>query len=352
MSTAIDKQLATFHVSLNVSDLARSVDFYQRLLGIPPAKRRSDYAKFELENPPVALSLEPAGAAGAGALNHVGIRLPGAEELVELQRRLELAGISSIREEGVECCYSRQTKFWVRDPDQTLWEFYVLEADLECKGDQRAPETVQLSASRARPADVIPESALPAVPAEWEHCLGSPFPRPLAFEGRSLSEIRLRGTFNVPYTPDVRRAMLADCLHALAPAGRVVLHHLTGESPLPTGSLPLPGLASVVEDVPIDADMLGWLADAGFCDVRLLKFGGKASFTVQGVELRETIIEAHRPHAAQSDEVLIVYKGPFRELVDDSGRVFRRGERTWISREQWERLGSGPLAESFVRLQP
>ncbi len=31
-----------FHLSLNVSDLGRSVGFYQTLFGRPPAKRRDD----------------------------------------------------------------------------------------------------------------------------------------------------------------------------------------------------------------------------------------------------------------------------------------------------------------------
>ena len=48
-----------FHLSLNVSDLGRSVGFYQTLFGRPPAKRRDDYAKFELDDPPLVLSLEP-----------------------------------------------------------------------------------------------------------------------------------------------------------------------------------------------------------------------------------------------------------------------------------------------------
>jgi catechol 2,3-dioxygenase-like lactoylglutathione lyase family enzyme len=155
MEAAIDKKLTTFHLSLNVSDLGRSVDFYQKVFGTPPAKRRSDYAKFELQEPPLTLSLEPSGASSGGALNHVGIRLSDSDELVELQRRLEIAGLSSIREEGVECCYARQTKFWLQDPDRTLWEFYVLESDIECAGDRKPIETVTLS------PPVDPQSARP-----------------------------------------------------------------------------------------------------------------------------------------------------------------------------------------------
>jgi catechol 2,3-dioxygenase-like lactoylglutathione lyase family enzyme len=353
----IDKKLTTFHLSLNVSDLARSVDFYQKLFGRPPAKQRNDYAKFELQEPPLTLSLEPSGASSGGALNHVGIRLSGTEELVDLQRRLEIAGLSSIREEGVECCYARQTKFWLQDPDRTLWEFYVLESDIECAGDRKPIETVALSPQVDRhdgrsqapvPADGGGESP---VRLDWEHRLGSSFPHPLPFAERSLNEVRLRGTFNVPHDPALRRAMLAECLRVLKPGGRVVLHHLTAERSLPEGCLPLPGPASVVESVPVDTEMLAWLEEGGFCDVRLIKFGSAPSFSVDGVQLRETILQAQRMPDPGDADVLVVYKGPFRCLTDDGGSVFHRGERTWISQAQWALISAGPLEESFVRLR-
>src|SRR5262245_58214490 len=140
-----------FHMSLNVSDLGRSVEFFERVFGKPPAKRRSDYAKFELDSPPLVMSLEPHAPASGGALNHAGFRFPDSAALVEVQRRLETAGIRTQREEGVECCYARQTKFWVRDPDNTLWEFYVLEGDIDHRGAGQAldvipPQTVGTSA--------------------------------------------------------------------------------------------------------------------------------------------------------------------------------------------------------------
>jgi catechol 2,3-dioxygenase-like lactoylglutathione lyase family enzyme len=353
----IDKKLTTFHLSLNVSDLARSIDFYQRLFGAPPAKVRSDYAKFELRDPPLTLSLEPSGtSSGGGALNHVGIRLPGAEELVALQRRLEIAGLSSVREEGVECCHARQTKFWLQDPDRTLWEFYVLESDIECADMRKPVETVALSPrvdprhARSQAAAGHGNSESPT-PVDWEHRLGSPCPQPLPFADQSLREVRLRGTFNVPTDPDVRCALLAECLRVLEPGGRVVLHHLTAERPLPAGSLPLPGPASVVEHVPVDTEMLAWLEEAGFCDVRLVKFGSAPSLSIDGVQLRETIVQAQKSPNPGDAGVQVAYKGPFRSLTDDRGRVFRRGQRAWISEAEWALICAGPLAESFVHLR-
>ena len=57
-----------FHISLNVSDLSRSIHFYRILFDQPPAKERADYAKFEPTIPPLVLSLEPNGRTGGGNL--------------------------------------------------------------------------------------------------------------------------------------------------------------------------------------------------------------------------------------------------------------------------------------------
>ena len=79
-----------------------------------------DYAKFDLAEPPLVLSLIPGRPGAGGNLNHVGLRVRNAGELVEIQARLEAAGLHTEREEGVECCYARQTKFWITDPDRAL----------------------------------------------------------------------------------------------------------------------------------------------------------------------------------------------------------------------------------------
>ena len=142
-SVRMEQAVRKFHASLNVSDLARSIAFYKELFGIEPAKAYSDYAKFELEEPPVVLSLVPKAPVHGGNLNHVGIRVRTSEELVQVQHRLEAAGFKTRREDGVECCYALQTKFWVTDPDQLLWEIYVFHEDVEHYGHETAPHAAE-----------------------------------------------------------------------------------------------------------------------------------------------------------------------------------------------------------------
>src|SRR5450432_1196725 len=89
-----------FHLSLNVANLDAAVGFYRTLMGVAPAKCHPDYAKFEMSDPPVVLSLEPQQHASGGALNHLGFRVPTSAALVEMQHRLEAAGIATNREDG------------------------------------------------------------------------------------------------------------------------------------------------------------------------------------------------------------------------------------------------------------
>src|SRR5262245_56211996 len=130
--TAIDASLIKFHISLTASDLGRSIAFYRVLCRMEPAKVREDYAKFELAEPPLVLSLIPGGV--GGNVNHAGLRVRTSDELVDIQRRLEAAGIVTQREEGVVCCYARQTKLWFVDRDRMHWEVYVFHEDIDARG--------------------------------------------------------------------------------------------------------------------------------------------------------------------------------------------------------------------------
>jgi catechol 2,3-dioxygenase-like lactoylglutathione lyase family enzyme len=351
-----------FHLSLNVADLARSIEFFRVFLDCEPAKRRSDYAKFELAEPPLVLSLEPFAAPPGGSLNHLGFRLPSAALLVECQRRLEMAGITTQREEGVECCYAKQTKFWVRDPDNNLWEVYTFEGDIEHRGDGHVPAAKLEASGRRQPSDgsALPESPpsgsshsplshAPA-PAIWNHRLGQPLPARLPILDATVDEVALQGTFNAAAAAgEATPQFLAELFRVLKVGGTVQLHVLTADRPLTGGTLDLPGPAAIVERVPVDSELIRALEDAGFTEIEFTKLGEQPCFSALGAELRETKIAARKPQAADSETkggLPVMYKGPFREISDDSGLVFRRGVRTVVSPAVYLRL-QAKSADSF-----
>jgi len=335
-----------FHLSLNVSDLTKSVVFYQAILGVEPAKCRPDYAKFELHEPPLVLSLEPHAPGSSGILNHAGFRFPNAQTLVDVQRRLEMAGIATQREDGVECCYSRQTKFWARDPDECLWEFYVLEEDIEHRGAGQSAETIPAPSTTRTPA--TPASSGPA----FEHRMGSPIPESIPGEAGTYGEIRLRGTLNMPLDVRQPQAILAEAFRALKSGGQVQMHLLTASSGFKNGPPQLPGPAATVKSVPVDRDMLTALEQAGFREIVLTKFNGQPCFQFDGVEMRETMIVARKPLAverATAESRVVVYRGPFSSITDETGRTYRRGERVAVSASTHDAL-TNAAPEQFTTL--
>lgn len=338
MSDSATAAPVRFHLSLNVSDLSKAVAFFESVLGQKPAKQRSDYAKFELDSPPLVFSLEPRSPQTHGSLNHVGFRFPDAATLVDAQRRLEAAGVSTQREEGVECCYAKQSKFWVHDLDQRLWEFYILEGDLEHRG---AGQTLEQMVGLDQAAAMTPARE----PVVWEHRMYEPFAPP----AEPCDEIRLRGTFNAPLEAGQMEAQLCQAFDALAPGGKLLVHILTAEEPV-VGELNLPGRAAYVKCTPVRTELLAALEAAGFADVQLTTFRSGACFEHAGQPLRETQIAARRPAAESEDLCTVVFKGPFQEVADDEGHVWRRGEPTAIPRSRWKSLQESAVADLFVEL--
>jgi catechol 2,3-dioxygenase-like lactoylglutathione lyase family enzyme len=342
MAGAIDATLRKFHASLNVSNLDRSIAFYRTLLGAEPAKVRADYAKFDIAEPPLVLSLIPGRPTASGHLNHAGLRMRNAEELVEVQRRLEAAGMPTQREDGVECCYARQTKFWITDPDGALWEIYVFHDDIDDHGKATAPRVEHL---QIQPSTTVATRA-------WEHRLREPVPARIPFDDNTLHEIRLEGSINLAPAAENRDGLLAEALRTLLPGGTIQVHGLAGDRPC-TAPIALPGPASAVQHVPAASEVGGELARAGFIDIRIEKLSETAYFVVDGVAMRELRVVARKPgYRPKAHTHQAVYLGPMSEVVDDFGTVFRRGVPTALNVHDWQTLAKSAASGAFLFLKP
>ena len=340
-SVRMEQAVRKFHTSLNVSDLGRSIAFYRELFGIEPAKVHSDYAKFEIAEPPVILSLVPRAPAVGGNLNHAGVRMRSSEELVEVQKRLERAGFRTRREDGVECCYALQTKFWVTDPDQVLWEIYVFHEDIDHHGYAQTPGA---SAAVCAPAPL-------PVTTVWEHRLGTPLPERIPHGDDAVQQVRLQGTVNQAPEPGRVEGVLAEALRVLAPGGEVRIHGLAGDRNLRGMLPPLPGAASAVEHAPTGRSIARLLQAAGFADVRFEKLSTQAYFTIDGVPMREMIVTGRKPAAAaEAATHQAVYLGPLASVSDDFGNVFEKGAFTRLNGRDWQALAKGPMASHFLLL--
>lgn len=130
--------MARIQLALNVSDLDAAVDFYSKLFGAQPAKRRRGYANFAIEDPPLKLVLIERD--GGGTLNHLGVEVESGAEVEAAESRLTSEGLTTTGVADTTCCYAQKTETWVSDPDGAPWEVYVKTADADHPAPGADPE--------------------------------------------------------------------------------------------------------------------------------------------------------------------------------------------------------------------
>jgi catechol 2,3-dioxygenase-like lactoylglutathione lyase family enzyme len=131
--------MSRVQLALNVTDVDRAVDFYARLFGVEPAKRKPGYANFEIADPPLKLVLIE--AAGGGTLNHLGVETDSAGEVEAAESRLSATGLQTTGVDDTVCCYAAKVETWVTDPDGAKWEWYVKTGDAEQMANPIASST-------------------------------------------------------------------------------------------------------------------------------------------------------------------------------------------------------------------
>ena len=115
------------HVALVVTNLEQSVTFYQTLFGVEPVKYKADYAKFDVNNPALNLTLNLAEEIQpGGSLSHLGIQVDSSQTVQAAIERFKQAKLATFEEHNTDCCYAIQDKVWVTDPDGNRWEIFVV----------------------------------------------------------------------------------------------------------------------------------------------------------------------------------------------------------------------------------
>ena len=170
------------HLALNVKNVERSMEFYKMMLGIEPSKVRHGYAKFDVQNPPLNLTLNEVSFKERGALSHLGIQVASTDDVLAMREKWAEAGLVTRDEMQTNCCYALQDKTWVHDPDGNEWEvFVVLEDNLtetaECCATAQADQSdVQASASCAT------TDAVTSATTETASCCGGAQPQAVEIE--------------------------------------------------------------------------------------------------------------------------------------------------------------------------
>ena len=145
-----------FHVHVSVPALDDAIRFYSALFAAEPTVRKTDYAKWMLDDPRVNFAISQRGA--EPGLNHLGIQVETDAELREMRQRLEAGDSGYTEETGALCCYARSDKYWVNDTVGIAWETYhTLDAipmfnGSNPRGDCCAPGVAAATTPQVKPA--------------------------------------------------------------------------------------------------------------------------------------------------------------------------------------------------------
>ena len=99
------------HVSLYVSDLSKTIDFYNRFFGQEPVKIRTGYTKYVLDEPALIISFVENRERVQQHFGHLGFQVKTLAELNERLLTAQTAGLVTREEIGTNCCFASRISF-------------------------------------------------------------------------------------------------------------------------------------------------------------------------------------------------------------------------------------------------
>ena len=155
--------------------------------------------------------------------------------------------------------------------------------------------------------------------------------------------------------PQDKRQLFQEIFRVLRKGGRAVISDIVSDEDVPDVMQQDPTLWSGCISGALREDMfLKAFEEAGFHGIRLLKRDSQPWQTVEGIEFRSVTIEAIKGKQGDCFEFnqAVIYRGPFREVLDDDGHRLRRGDRVAVCDKTFQLYQKSPYAEFFEFIAP
>jgi arsenite methyltransferase len=152
-----------------------------------------------------------------------------------------------------------------------------------------------------------------------------------------------------------KRQLFEEIFRVLKKGGRAVISDIVSDEDVPVEMQDDPILWSGCISGALREDLfLKAFEDAGFYGVRILKRDREPWQTVKGFEFRSVTIEAWKGKQGECFErnQAVIYKGPFKKVLDDDGHALERGRRYAVCDKTFNLYRKAPYADSFEFIEP
>jgi len=157
--------------------------------------------------------------------------------------------------------------------------------------------------------------------------------------------------------PEQKRKLFAEIFRVLKRGGRAVISDIVCDEPPTQKILDDPDLWSgCISGAFGEAEFPQMFERAGFHGIEILKREDKPWQTIDGVEFRSVTIRAYKGKQGpcMDHNQAAVYVGPFKQVVDDDGHTYFRGQRMAVCDKTFKLMTdpNGPYADQFVGIEP
>jgi|GEM_PF-3158973 hypothetical protein len=149
------------------------------------------------------------------------------------------------------------------------------------------------------------------------------------------------------------QACLAECYRVLADrGGHASFVVLLSDEELPK-SLEFAPDDTLSHWLPLETELVTEIEAAGFHGITVTPLVDHPVRMISGVEIRMWLVDAFKGKRGTCWDHgdAVIYKGPWREVFDDDGHRYRRGERTAVCEKTFRLLTSAPYTDEFVPLR-
>ncbi|MCH9650933.1 MAG: methyltransferase domain-containing protein [Deltaproteobacteria bacterium] len=154
---------------------------------------------------------------------------------------------------------------------------------------------------------------------------------------------------------DQKRQLFEEIYRVLKRGGRAVISDIVSDELVPEEMQKDADLWSgCISGALTEQGFLKAFEDAGFYGVRIVERQQEAWRTVEGIEFRSLTIEAFKGKEGPCFErnQAVVYRGPFKEVVDDDGHRMERGHRYAVCDKTFQIYRREPYRSSFEFVEP